>query len=224
MAVYPRAAEGPVCRDFQAVLHRVLWFFQESYCRFYRRFLDDILGNGYTDWLTKLLCFYGTCRRDESELDVLPILSITETTEQDVDPFWLGFLQHLFDCRFSSLISATPGISAAAWRIIRKSANSLRDLGETVLHLIVAVFYLVVLLLYSLSLRLWLGWSRSISHHAIQRETNRRFGDETRDGFGQAFRVVYAGIGISSTLKAGAEQLFHADHQPSSEGISQEQH
>lgn len=175
-------------------------------------FMDDILGNGYTDWLTKLLVFMGLAAVMKVSLTYYRYCLLQKLQNKMSILSGYGFLQHLFrlpifffDQRYAGDISSRVEDNTEVSKFLAG------DLGETVLHLLVAVFYLVVLLLYSPQLTL-VGLGCVAINIGIMLYSAKRIGDSAMKlemDSGKLSGVVYAGIGISSTLKAaGAEHAY----------------
>ncbi len=184
-------------------------------------FMDDILGNGYTDWLTKLLVFMGLAAVMKVSLTYYRYCLLQKLQNKMSILSGYGFLQHLFrlpifffDQRYAGDISSRVEDNTEVSKFLAG------DLGETVLHLLVAVFYLVVLLLYSPQLTL-VGLGCVAINIGIMLYSAKRIGDSAMklEMVGKAFRRVYGVSACNHLKRRRGTCLFHADHQPSSEGI-----
>ena len=175
-------------------------------------FMDDILGNGYTDWLTKLLVFMA--------LTIIMKLGLTYYRQELMQKLQLklsvlsgfGLLKHLFHLPIAFFNQRAAGDICSRVNDNTEVSKFLAgDLGETVLNIFVASFYLILLFLYSPILTL-IGLCCMGINIGIMAYSARIIGDKSMKlemDSGKLAGVVYAGIGISSTLKAaGAEQAY----------------
>jgi len=175
-------------------------------------FIDDILTAGYTDWLTKLLVFMGCLVILKFGLQyyrdlVLQKLKVKLTLSSGV-----GFLTHMlrlpmnfFDQRYTGdLVSRMDNNTEV-------SAFLAGDLAETVLNVLIALFYLIILLLYSPVMTL-IGLANVavcifvvfLSRHYISEASIKQ-----QISGGKLFGTVCSGLSITDTLKAsGAENEF----------------
>lgn len=175
-------------------------------------FIDDILTAGYTDWLTKLLVFMGCLVVLKFGLQYYRDLVLQKLKSKMTLMSGIGFLRHMlhlpmsfFDQRYVGDLVSRMGNNTEVTSFLAG------DLAETVLNILVAVFYLFVLLFYSPLMTL-IGlinvgicicvviFSRHyISEAAIKQQMSG----------GKLFGAVCAGLSITDTLKAsGAENEY----------------
>ncbi|MBN2833849.1 MAG: NHLP family bacteriocin export ABC transporter peptidase/permease/ATPase subunit [Candidatus Delongbacteria bacterium] len=175
-------------------------------------FMDDILGNGYTDWLIKLLTFFSLMILLKFGLSYYRQYLLQKFRNNLVIISGYKFLKHLFrlpifffDQRYAGDLSSRMEDST--------EVNSFfaGELGETILNGFVALFYLIILFIYSPALT-GVGIISVIISILIMIKSSKVIGDATMKlevDSGKLYGVVCAGLSISSTLKAaGAEQAY----------------
>lgn len=172
-------------------------------------FIDDILTAGYTDWLTKLLVFMGCLVVLKFGLQYYRDLVLQKLKSKLTLTSGVTFLTHMlhlpmgfFDQRF-------------AGDLVNRMHNNTEvsdflagDLAETVLNILVATFYLVILLFYSplmtfiglINVAVCVGmvyFSRQfISEASIKQQMSG----------GKLYGAVCAGLSITDTLKASGSE------------------
>ncbi|MBQ6999492.1 MAG: NHLP family bacteriocin export ABC transporter peptidase/permease/ATPase subunit [Oscillospiraceae bacterium] len=172
-------------------------------------FIDDILTAGYTDWLTKLLVFMGCLVVLKFGLQYYRDLVLQKLKSKLTLTSGVTFLTHMlhlpmgfFDQRF-------------AGDLVNRMHNNTEvsdflagDLAETVLNILVAAFYLVILLFYSplmtfiglINVAVCVGmvyFSRQfISEASIKQQMSG----------GKLYGAVCAGLSITDTLKASGSE------------------
>ena len=172
-------------------------------------FIDDILVAGYTDWLTKLLVFMGALVALKFGLQYYRDLVLQKLKSKMSLTSSVSFLLHMlhlpmnfFDQRYAGDL------------VNRMSSNTevseflAGDLAETVLNILVAAFYLAILLFYSplltaigmINVVVCLGvvyFSKQvISEASIKQQMSS----------GKLFGAICAGLSITDTLKASGSE------------------
>lgn len=175
-------------------------------------FIDDILVAGYTDWLTKLLVFMGCLVVLKFGLQYYRDLVLQKLKSKMTITSGVGFLRHMlhlpmsfFDQRYAGDLVNRMGNNTEL------TAFLAGDLAETILNILIAIFYLTVLLFYSplmtliglINVIVCIGIvvlsRRYISEAAIKQQMSG----------GKLFGAVCAGLSITDTLKAsGAENEY----------------
>lgn len=113
-------------------------------------FMDDVLGNGYTDWLTRLLAFMGCTLALKFGLSFYRLLLLQKFTSllalSSVD----SFLDRLFQLPISFFEQRYAGELASRVENDAEISEFLTgDLTRTVLNMITAVLYFIILFLYN---------------------------------------------------------------------------
>lgn len=175
-------------------------------------FIDDILTAGYTDWLTKILVFMAALVILKFGLHYYRDLVLQKLKSKLTLTSGVRFLTHMlhlpmnfFDQRFAGDLVSRMNNNTEV------SAFLAGDLAETVLNILVAAFYLFILLFYSpvmtmiglLNVIVCIGlvvFSRQlISEASIKQQMTS----------GKLYSAVCAGLSITDTLKAsGAEDAY----------------
>lgn len=113
-------------------------------------FMDDVLVGGYTDWLTKILVFMGLLVLMKAGLTYYRDLVLQKLRSKLTLMSGFDFLRHMlrlpvsfFDQRYAGDLVERMDSNTEVNEFLTG------DLAETVLNVCIAVFYLVILLLYS---------------------------------------------------------------------------
>lgn len=175
-------------------------------------FIDDILTAGYTDWLTKLLVFMGCLVALKFGLQYYRDLVLQKLKSKMTITSGVGFLRHMlhlpmsfFDQRYAGDLVNRMGNN------IELTAFLAGDLAETVLNILVAIFYLVVLLFYSPLMTLigLINVAVCIGVVVLSRHYISEAAIKQQMSGGKLFGAVCAGLSITDTLKAsGAENEY----------------
>lgn len=175
-------------------------------------FIDDILTAGYTDWLTKLLVFMGCLIALKFGLQYYRDLVLQKLKSKMTLTSGVGFLRHMlhlpmnfFDQRYAGDLVNRMNNNTEV------SAFLAGDLAETVLNILVAAFYLIVLLFYS-PLMTFIGLINvgvCIAVVVLSRHYISEAAIKQQMSGGKLFGAVCAGLSITDTLKAsGAENEY----------------
>lgn len=175
-------------------------------------FIDDILVGGYTDWITKILVFMGCLVILKSGLHYYRDLILQKLRSKMTLMSGMDFLTHMlrlpmnfFDQRYAGDLVNRMNNNTEV------SAFLAGDLAETVLNILVAVFYLIILFIYSpimtliglcnvaVCLGVVLATKQFISDASIKQQMSG----------GKLYGAICAGLSITDTLKAsGAENEY----------------
>lgn len=177
-------------------------------------FVDDILTGGYTDWLTKLMVFMGCLIALKFGLQYYRDLVLQKLKSKMTLTSGVGFLRHMlhlpmnfFDQRYAGDLVNRMGNNTEV------SAFLAGDLAETVLNILVAAFYLVVLLFYSPLMTLigLVNVAVCVGVVVLSRHYISEAAIKQQMSGGKLFGTVCAGLSITDTLKAsGAEDAYVA--------------
>ena len=193
-------------------------------------FVDDILTRGYTDWLTKILVFMGALVVLKFGLQYYRDLVLQKLKSKLTLTSGVGFLTHMlhlpmsfFDQRYAGDLVSRMGNNTEV------SAFLAGDLAETVLNILVAAFYLVILLLYSPLMTLigLLNVAVCVGLVVLSRQFISEASIKQQMTGGKLYGCVCAGLSITDTLKAsGAENEYISrvlGHQAKQANLEQEQ-
>lgn len=193
-------------------------------------FVDDTLTRGYTDWLTKILVFMGALVILKFGLQYYRDLVLQKLKSKLTLTSGVGFLTHMlhlpmsfFDQRFAGDLVSRMGNNTEV------SAFLAGDLAETVLNILVAAFYLVILLLYSPLMTLigLLNVAVCVGLVVLSRQFISEASIKQQMTGGKLYGCVCAGLSITDTLKAsGAENEYISrvlGHQAKQANLEQEQ-
>ena len=177
-------------------------------------FMDDILVAGYKDWLTKLLVFMGALVLLKAGLTYYRSMILQKLRSKMTLVSGYGFLRHMlrlpvnfFDQRYAGDLVERMDSNTNVNEFLAG------DLAETVLNIFVAVFYLIVLILYSpvmtavgiLDIAICLA-AVFFSSKVIASATMK-----LQIAGGKLYGAVCAGLNITDTIKAsGAETEYTA--------------
>ena len=175
-------------------------------------YIDDVLINGYTDWMTRLLIFIGACLVLKSGLNLYQDFLLQKFRTKTMMVSGYKFLSHMFrlpinffDQRYAGdLVSRIDNNSE-----VNNFASG--ELTDKVLDIISAAFYLVILLLYS-PVMTAVGCGNILICLIITLITNKKLlNDNIRMQMdsGKLSGTVCAGISITDTIKAsGIEEQY----------------
>ena len=177
-------------------------------------FMDDILVAGYTDWLTKLLVFMGALVLLKVGLSYYRSLVLQKLRSKMTMLSGYGFLRHLLRLPVSFFDQRYAGDLVERMESNTNVNEFLAgELAETVLNILVALFYLAVLLFYS-PVMTAVGMADITVCLAAVLISNRVISGTTMKlqiSGGKLYGAVCAGLSITDTIKAsGAETAYTA--------------
>lgn len=175
-------------------------------------FVDDILVGGYTDWITKILVFMACLIVLKVSLHYYRDLILKKLCSKLTLTSGMKFLAHLLKLPMSFFDQRYAGDLVNRMNNNTEVSEFLAgDLAETVLNILVAIFYLVILFIYSpimtliglcnvaVCLIVVLASKKYISDASIKQQMTG----------GKLYGAVCAGLSITDTLKAsGAENEY----------------
>ncbi|MBR5095250.1 MAG: NHLP family bacteriocin export ABC transporter peptidase/permease/ATPase subunit [Oscillospiraceae bacterium] len=175
-------------------------------------FMDDILVGGYTDWLTKILVFMGLAIAMKAGLTCYRGLMLQKLQSKMTLISGNSFLRHLlrlpinfFDQRFAGDL------------VERMNSNTnvndflAGELAETVLNIIIALFYFIMLLLYSVELTAigLVNVAVSLAAVFISNKLMSGVTMKRQMAAGKLYGALCSGLSITDTIKAsGAESEY----------------
>ncbi len=175
-------------------------------------FIDDILLGGNTKWMTVFLVIMGATVLFQALLTIYRNIMLEQLQNKLSLISAHDFLSHMFRLPMSFFDQRYSGDLAERVENNNNVSNFLAgDLAETVLNILVAVFYLILLIIYSpiltvigvccVALNLLLAKFTS--------DTIANFTMKMQQDYGKLVGAVFAGLNITSTLKAsGAENEY----------------
>ena len=175
-------------------------------------FMDDVLVAGNIDWFTKLVLFmFGTLVL-QTGLTLYRDAVLVKLQKKMVLLSARDFLSNMFRLPISSFDQRYVGDLSGRVNNNANVSNFLAgELAETVLNIFVAVFYLVLLLIYSPMLTL-IAVSSVVINLVVMKVTSNLIANSSiklQQDSGKLAGAVCAGLSITSTLKAsGAESEY----------------
>ena len=176
-------------------------------------FIDDVLGRGFTDWVVKILLAMGACVLLKMGLSYYRDLMLQKLKSKMSLLSSYGFLSHLLKLPMVFFDQRYPG------DLVDRMGNNdevneflAGELAETVLNIGIALFYLVILLLYDWRLTL-VGMISVVVCIATTILSRRRMADanmKLQMTGGKLYGALCAGIGITDTIKASGVEHEYA--------------
>ena len=168
-------------------------------------FLDDVLLGGYSDWLTKILVFMGGCVTLKVGLSWYRDLILQKLSGHMNLDFGNQFLIHMLRLPISFFDQRSAGDLVSRMDNNSEINSFLADdLAETVLNIFIALFYAVVLLLYSPLLTL-IGVVNVAICIGVIWFSNKSMSSVTlriQMSAGKLYSSMCSGYGITDTIKA----------------------
>lgn len=175
-------------------------------------FMDDVLVAGNTDWFGKLILFMAAAIILQAALTLYRDAVLVRLQKKMVLLSARSFLSCLFRLPISFFDQRYVGdLAGRVSNNARVSDFLAGDLAETVLHIFVAIFYLILLLLYS-PLLTAIALGSALLNILVMKVTSRQISSASvklQQDSGKLAGAVCAGLSITSTLKAsGAETEY----------------
>ena len=177
-------------------------------------FIDDILGNGYKDWLIKLLAFMGGCVALKAVLTYYRAIVLEKLKTKMTLMSGRDFLGHMFKLPISFFDQRYTG------DLVSRMMNNAEvngflagDLAETILNIITACFYLVILILYSPTMTIVGSLKVIICIIGVMMST-RSLKDATMKlqmSRGKVSGAVSAGLNITDSIKASGVEMEYSN-------------
>lgn len=177
-------------------------------------FIDDVLCHGYTDWLTKILIFMGACLVLKIGLSYYRSLVLQKLKSKMTLVSGNSFLIHMFKLPISFFDQRYTGDLVSRMQNNSEINDFLAgDFAETILNILIAVFYLIILFLYS-PLMTSIGVIEvAVSLIAIM-ISNKVISDSTiklQMTGGKLYGSVCAGLSITDTIKASGVEAQYSE-------------
>lgn len=175
-------------------------------------FIDDILLGGNTSWIVAfLIIMFGTMLFQAWLTFYRSVLLLKLQNKMSMISAHT-FLSHMFRLPMSFFDQRYAGDLAERVENNNNVSNFLAgDLGETALNILVAAFYLILLLIYSPLLTI-IGLVSLSINVVLMKGSSKIIADSTmkmQQDQGKLIGAVFAGLNITSTLKAaGAENEY----------------
>ncbi len=175
-------------------------------------FIDDIMLGGNTKWMTAFLTVMGFTVLFKAFLTFYRGMLLEKLQNKMALVSAHDFLSHMFRLPISFFDQRYSGDLAERVENNNNVSTFLAgDLAETVLNILVAAFYLILLLTYSPVLTL-IGIVSVIFNIAVVKFSSDSIGNtamKMQQDMGKMMGAVFAGLNITSTLKAsGAENEY----------------
>lgn len=191
-------------------------------------FIDDVLCGGYIDWLTKILVFMSVCLVLKVSLSYYRSLVLQKLKSKMTLVSGHSFLRHMFNLPISFFDQRYTGDLVS--RIQNNSEVNeflAGDFAETILNILIAVFYLIILFLYSplmtcigiinvaISLFVIMLSNKTVAMSTIKLQMTG----------GKLYGAVCAGLSITDTIKASGVETQYSErilgHQANNASLSQ---
>ena len=177
-------------------------------------FIDDVLCNGYKDWLTKILVFMGSCVVFKMALSYYRSLLLQKLKSVMCTVSGTRFLAHMFQLPITFFDQRYTGDLVSRIQNNKDVDSFLAgDFAETFLNILIAVFYLVVLVLYSWQMTI-VGIVNVVLCVGIVLLSNKTVAEASvkmQMTGGKLYGAVCAGLTITDTIKAsGVEAEYSA--------------
>ena len=177
-------------------------------------FIDDVLCNGYKDWLTKILVFMGSCIVFKVALSYYRSMLLQKLKSVMCTMSGTRFLTHMFQLPITFFDQRYTGDLVSRIQNNKDVDNFLAgDFAETFLNILIALFYLVVLFLYSWQMTI-VGIVNIVLCVGIVMLSNKTVAESSvkmQMTGGKLYGAVCAGLTITDTIKAsGVEAEYSA--------------
>lgn len=176
-------------------------------------FIDDVLCNGYRDWLTKILVFMGSCIVFKVCLSYYRSLLLQKLKSVMCTVSGTRFLTHMFRLPITFFDQRYTGDLVSRIRNNNDVDNFLAgDFAETFLNILIALFYLVILFLYSWQMTL-VGIAQIAICLGIVLISNKMVAESSvkmQMTDGKLYGAVCAGLSITDTIKASGVEMEYS--------------
>ena len=176
-------------------------------------FIDDVLGQGYADWLTRILVFMGCCLLLKCGLTYYRSLILAKLQGKMTLISGYRFLSHMFHLPMTFFDQRYTG------DLVNRMQNNddineflAGDLAETVLNIIIALFYVVILFFYSPILTA-IGLGSVIVSLIVATVANKVIANATMKlqmSGGKLYGAICAGLSITDTIKASGVETEYS--------------
>ena len=175
-------------------------------------FLDDVLSAGYRDWTTKILVFMGALVLLRAGLSYYRSIVLQKLRTKMSMLSSLKFLRHIFRLPIVFFDQRDAGDLVSRMENNEDVDSFLAgDLASTALSIFTAVFYLIIMILYSWELTAvgLCGTAVSLVIMLCSRKYLEGMSMKARIASGKLYGSVCSGVSITDTVKAsGAERAY----------------
>ncbi len=175
-------------------------------------FIDDVLGQGYQDWLTRILVFMAGCLLLKGGLTYYRALLLSRLRSKMSLISGYRFLKHLFRLPMTFFDQRYTG------DLVNRMDNNdsvnefmAGELAETALNVLTALFYVALLIFYSPVLTGigMISVLASVAAAAVAHRMTANSAMKLQMSGGKLYGSVCAGISVTDSIKAsGAEQRY----------------
>lgn len=177
-------------------------------------FIDDVLCNGYRDWLTKILVFMGSCILFKVFLSYYRSMLLQKLKSVMCTISGTKFLTHMFQLPITFFDQRYTGDLVSRIQNNKDVDDFLAgDFAETFLNILIALFYLVVLFLYSWQMTIVgiVNVALCVAIVVLSNKTVAESSVKMQMTGGKLYGAVCAGLTITDTIKAsGVEAEYSA--------------
>lgn len=177
-----------------------------------RVFIDDILVAGYTDWITKILVFMGCLVILKAGLHFYRDLLLQKLRSKMTLTSGMGFLAHMLRLPMNFFDQRYAGDLVNRMQNNTELSEFLAgDLAETILNICIAVFYLIILFIYSPIMTMigLINVAVCVCVVVLSRQFISDASIKQQMSGGKLYGAICAGLSITDTLKAsGAENEY----------------
>ena len=177
-------------------------------------FIDKVLGEGYTDWLTRILVAIGACLLLKGGLTYYRSVILEKLKSKMILVKGYQFISHMFRLPISFFDQRLLG------DLVRRIENNHEinkfvagDLTETVLNILIAVFYLVILFFYSPILTgislIGVAITILLTVYANNEIANASMKMQMSDA--KLANALYSGLTITDTIKASGIETEYSN-------------
>ena len=177
-------------------------------------FIDDILVAGYTDWITKILVFMASLVVLKAGLHFYRDLILQKLRSKLTLTTGMSFLSHMLRLPINFFDQRYAGDLVSRMQNNKELSEFLAgDLAETILNILIAVFYLVILFMYSPVMTLigLLHVAVLIALVVLSKQFISAAAIKQQMSSGKLYGAICTGLSITDTLKAsGVENEYVA--------------
>ena len=189
-------------------------------------FIDDILTAGYTDWLVRFLVFMGGCLLMKECLSYYRSVILVKLKNKMTLISGYKFLSHMMRLPIAFFDQRYAGDLVNRLENNNDINNFIAgNFAETVLNILTAIFYLVILLIYS-QLLTGIGLCSIIVSTAVAVFANRVVANSTiklQMAGGKLYGALCAGLNITDTIKSAGVEMEYGNRLIGHQAVSASQ-
>ena len=177
-------------------------------------YIDDVLGNGYRDWIMQILLFMGGCIVLKESLSYYRSLLLEKLKAKMTLLSGKAFLYHIFRLPISFFDQRYTG------DLVNRMVNNQNiskffagDLAEMILNMITACFYLIILILYSPVLTAigLVKVTACVAGILLSAKALKDDAIKLQMSAGNVNGAVSAGLSITDSIKASGMEMEYAN-------------